>query len=218
MIEVPKFELNENSLEFQSDEQLQAELAKDGGKRKGFEPGNYKLKIVNPRFHVNEKTGSILCKDPTWFNVRLTLESADGRSKEYFVQVPTSRLKYGPNDTMFVYKKFQEFMAAIGEPVSLNRLGKLCEKYFSSEDALKKLSGIEIDVDMGYVGSHIEKVGDNYKIVHKRQDLSDGGQVIMFPDFQSAKAYAQGSGIEITFVEITKLNPNIKPVEVKGWE
>ncbi len=219
MASIPKFNLNADSLDITSDADLASAIEKEG--RKGFDPGNVKLKIAKPRYHANKTTGEITCaKDPTWFNVAVSLQSADGRSKDYFVQVPTSKVKYGNGEksTLFVFKKFVEFMSGIGEAVSLNNLGKLCEKYFGSEDALKALEGKELDVDLGYDGPHAEKSGDQYKIVLKTGDYQEDGETVLFPDFASAKVFANAKGIELSRVEVLKINTAIKAVKTEGWD
>jgi hypothetical protein len=218
--EVPSFNLDATNLDITTDEALQEAIEKE--QRKGFDPGRYTLRLSKPRFHANKDTKSIFCKnDPTWFNVVVTLESADGRSKDYFIQVPTTKVKYTGGkgkDTLFVFGKFCEFMAAIGEAVSLQNLSKIVPKYFASEETLKKLDGKEIDVDMAHEGAYAEKVDDLFKIVLKTGDYQEDGETVMFPDFNSAKTFAAAKNIELSFVEVKKLHSKVKPAEKKeGW-
>jgi hypothetical protein len=220
-IEIPSFNLDASNLDITSDADLQAAIEKE--QKKGFEPGRYTLKIVNARFHANKDTKSIFCaSDPTWFNVAVTLESADGRSKDYFVQVPTTKVKYTGKkgkDTLFVWTKFCEFMAAIGEAASLTNLSKLAPKYFGSEETIKTLNGKEIDVDMAHEGAFAEKEGDLFKIVTKAGDYQEDKETILFPDFNSAKTFAEVKGIKLSFVEVKKLHSKIKPAaKQEGWE
>ena len=215
-IQIPEFNLNADALDIKDDKELQAAIEKEG--RRGFEPGNYGLKVTRPRYHANKDTKLVTCaKDPTWFNVAITLESADGRAKDMFIQVPTSKVKYGPKGTLFVFKKFVETMAGFGEAVNLNNLGAIVKKYFSSEDALKKLEGKELTVDIGYEGPHAVKEGENYKIALKSGDLTEDGAVVLLPDVASAKVYAASKGIELSFPEIQKIHSTVKAVKAEGW-
>jgi hypothetical protein len=220
-MKIPSFNLNADALDIKDDASLAAEIEKEG--KRGFEAGNYTLKLTKPRFHANKVTGLVTCaKDATWFNVACTLESADGRSKDYFVQVPTSKVKYGAKGTLFVFKKYVEFMAAIGESVNLNNLSKVTQKYFSSEETLKRLEGKEVVVDVGYEGAHAEKEGESYKIVlNKKGDtLQLDGATVLLPDFASAKVYAesQDPSIKLEFAEIVKLHSAIKQASNEGWK
>lgn len=218
-MEAPKFNLSATNLDIKDDAELAAAIEKEG--KRGFDVGNYTVKTTNPRYHANKETGSIFCKgDATWFNVVVTLEQ-DGRSKDHYIQVPTSRIKYGDKKggTLFVFKKFVEFMSGIGETVSLNNLGKICEKYFSSEDALKKLADKELTVDFGYQGPHAAKVEDEqYVIMIKDKPLEEDGEALRFPDVASAKVFADAKGLKLSYPEIVKIHSNVKPVKTEGWD
>lgn len=217
-IQIPSFNLNADALDIKNDKELEEAIAKEGRR---FEPGNVTLKITKPRFHINKETQVATCaKDPTWFNVAVTLEAADGRTKDYFIQVPTSKVKYGEKGTLFVFKKFMEFMGGIGESVTMQNLGKLVPKYFASEEAMaKNLTGKTLNVDMGYDGPHAEKCDDDtYKLVLKSGDYSEDGEVVKLPDIASMKVFAESKGVKLSFVEILKINSAVKAVKTEGWE
>ena len=202
-IEAPKFNLGLANLEFKDEAEF--EKAKEGGK--GFQPGNYDLQIVAAEFHKNKTTGSIYCdKDPTWFNVKLKLAGAEERTCQYWVQVPTSKLKFGDKGTMFPAKKFTEFMAAIGLPVALADLGAVVPKWFSDPS---KLVGRKCNVDIDYEGAHAKKVGDEFVIVKGdgKSVEDEAGKAVSFPDFDSAKNYAEGLGLTLRYPSIVKFNP-----------
>lgn len=224
-VQIPSFALNADALDIKDDKSLQEAIDKE--QKRGLDAGNYTTKVTNPRFHANKDTGLVTCKgDPTWFNVAVTLETADGRGKDYFVQVPTSKVKYGPKGTLFVFRKYVEFMAAIGENVNLSNLSKITQKYFASEDTLKRLAGKEIVVDIGYEGPHAEKVtkdgNEVFQIVlNKKGDLLQlDGEPVLLPDFASCKVYAESQDppLKLEFPEIQKLHSNVKQASTDGWQ
>lgn len=203
-IEAPQFNLSQGNLGFKDDAEFQKSM--EGGK--GFQPGNYDLKIVAAAFHKNKTTGSIYCaKDPTWFNVQVTFAGPDDRSCKYWVQVPTSSLKFGEKKTTFPAKKFTEFMAAIGLPCALADLGAVVPKWLTDPS---KLIGKGCNVDVDYEGAHAKKEGSEYVIVRgdgKVLEDESGKPAGPFPDFDAAKNYAEGQGIDLRYPEIVKFNP-----------
>jgi hypothetical protein len=205
-MEAPKFNLNAKSIGL-TDEALQGELEKQGGKY--FEPGNYDLKIVSADFHANKDTQSIYCTgDETWFNVALELQGVDDRKTKYWLQVPTSKVTFGKKNTFFVFKKFAEFMAAIGSPVVATNLGKVVPKFFSAPK--DTLVGLKLNADIGYDGPYVDRVGETeYRIIKARDKpvLDEGGEPMTFPDAASAKAAADGMGIKTGFAGIIKFTP-----------
>lgn len=152
-MQAPVFNLKASG--FNSQEELDKKLDEKPGK--GFNPGNYDLQIVAADFHKNKDTQEIYCAgDPSWFNVVITAEGAEGRQQKHWIQVPTSDIHFGKKRTLMVYKKFTEFMAAIGVPVTLENLGKVVPKYFSAP--ADTLSGLKFNCDIGYEGLTLKKV------------------------------------------------------------
>lgn len=206
-MEAPKFNLKASNLGFKSDEDLQKELDKPTGK--GFEPGNYDLQIISADFHANKTTGSIYCEgDETWFNVLIVAQGADDRTTKYWVQVPTSRVHFGAKKTLFVYKKFVEFMASLGEAITLDSMGKIVPKYFSNPS--ETLVGLKFNADIGYDGPHVQKSDDGCRIIRGGKAVEDENGPMVFPDFQSAKACAEGLNIKLSFPNIVKFTAKKK--------
>jgi len=204
-MEAPKFNLNASNLP--SQEALDAELNKPQGK--GFAPGNYDLQIIKAVFHPNKTTGSIFCAgDESWFNVELTLEGTDERTTRYWIQVPTATVHFGPKKTLFVYKKFVEFMAAIGQALTTDNLGKLVPKFFS--EPTETLVGLKLNADIGYEGPHVQKSEDGCTIVKNGKPVEDESGVMVFPDLASAKACAEGLGIKLSYPNIVKFSSKKK--------
>ncbi len=202
----PVFNLKASNLGFKSDEDLQKKMDEKQGK--GFDIGNYDFEIVAADFHKNKDTGLITCDaDDSWFNVVVTAGGAEDRSTKYYVQVPTSTVyfkgKKGP--TLFCFKKFTEFMAAIGEPVTLDTLDSVVPKFFSNP---AKLVGKKFNGDVGYDGPYIEKVSETEcRIIRNGKPVEEAGEVVTFPDFQSARAYADGARIKTSRPSIIKFIP-----------
>jgi hypothetical protein len=207
-MQVPKFELGSTNL---SPEQFKEALdsAKSGGK--GFQPGNYRLKITDAQYHVNKETGSINSKaDPSWINVSLNLIGADGRSKKHFLSVPTKDIWFNGKDgkkTIFPFSKLQQFMAALGVYLDNANYANVIKSYFSPE-GLAQLNGGEVTVDIGFTGPYVKYVDKGrYQIVINEEVLKDAdGKEVEFADSDSAKAY--GATVLLknlqTFPEITK--------------
>lgn len=204
-----KFNLGVGNLEFSSDEDLQKELAKSGGKY--FDtPGNMDLKITAADFHKNKKTGEIWCEgDNTWFNVVITLKGSEDKEIQHWIQVPTTKLKYGKKDTLAVFKKLQEFLFGIGEEVTMASFGKLCEKYFSDPS---KLIGTAVNVDLGYEGPYVERAPDseNFRVIVGGKPLMEDGTPIEMPDRASAVTFAKGRNITPSFIRVLKFTPSKK--------
>ncbi len=217
-MEAPKFNLNAGNLGFKSQDELDAKVNEKAG-GKGFPKGNYDLQIVSADFHKNKDTQEIYCAgDPTWFNVVVTLEGTEGRTIKHWVQVPTSDIHFGKKRTLMVYKKFTEFMASIGVPVTLENLGKVIPQYFSAPG--DKLPGLKLNCDIGYEGPYAERGDDGqYLVIKGGKALEDADGVIKFPDFASAKAWAQGERIELSFTSIVKFTAmkTAPKADDSGW-
>jgi hypothetical protein len=211
MTSVPSFNLNASNINFDTDEELQAELAKKGGNY--FDaPGNVDLVISAAALHANKDTGEIFCKgDKSWFNVKLTLTSQDGKSIDHWLQVPTASIEFGEKKTLAVFRKLQEFFIGLGEVVTIAKIQGLLEKYFTKLD---KLVGQKVNADLGYEGPHVAKVvgGDEYTVIVKGHPMKDEGVEVRLPDRASAVQYAKSQGIETSFIRILKFTAK-KPVK-----
>ena len=199
----PVFNLKASNINFDSDEALQAEIAKGGGKF--FDsPCNVDLVIASAEFHKNKDTGDIYCKgDSTWFNVKITLKAADERSIDHWIQVPTSKLEFGEKKTLAVFRKFQEFLIGLGEVVTIAKLQVLLEKYFADPS---KLVGQKVNCDLGYEGPFVAKAADSeeFVVIVKGQPMKDEGVEVRMPDRGSAVQYAKSQGIEPSFIRVLK--------------
>ncbi len=215
----PVFNLTASNIGFDSDEDLQTELAKTGGKY--FDaPGNVDLVISAAGFHPDKDTGDIYCKgDKTWINVKISLASSDGKSIDHWLQVPTSSLLFGEKATLTVFRKFQQFIFGIGESASINTLQKLLEKYFKDPG---KLVGQKVNVDLGYERDYVASADDGtFVIMVKGKPLQEDGADVKLPDRSSAVQHAKSMGIDPGFLRVLKFTPRksikVAKVAASDW-
>jgi hypothetical protein len=210
MSATPVFNLNASNINYTNDEELQKELAKKPGNY--FDtPGPADLVIAAAELHANRATGDVYCaKDPTWFNVKLTLKSADGKEINHWLQVPTTKLEFGEKGTLFVFNKLQEFLIGLGEVVTIAKIQGLLEKYFANP---AKLVGQKVNVTLGYEGPYVTKAenSDEFVVMVKGHPMKDEGVEVRLPDRSSAVTYAKSQNIEPSFLRILKFTPK-KPV------
>lgn len=206
----PTFNLNASNINFTSDEELQKKLAEKTGNY--FDtPGQVDLVISAAELHPNKTTKDVYCaKDPTWFNVKLTLKSSDGKEINHWLQVPTTKLEFGEKNTLFVFNKLQEFLIGLGEIVTIAKIQGLLEKYFVKLD---KLVGQKVNVTLGYEGPYVTKADDSeeFVVMVKGHPMKDEGAEVRLPDRSSAVTYAKSQNIEPSFLRVLKFTAK-KPV------
>ena len=203
MADAIKFSLNANNLGYASDEELQAEVTKTGSKFFD-DPGNFNLTIAAANYHPSKDTGSIYCKgDGTWANIKLSLKDDKERELNHWLQVPTQEIVFGPKKTLFVFKKFQEFLLGIGVQVSMTSLQGVMEKWFTDP---AKLVGQELNADLGYEGDHVAKAtdSDEYEIIVSGKPMAEDGKPVRLPDRSSAIQYSKSMGIDPGYIRVLK--------------
>lgn len=199
---LPKIKLNKTEM---TDADFRSELEKTSqGFAKFLEPGNHDLKIVK------KEVLKAADKDPTWYNVQVTMENTEGAQIKAFIMVPTASLKYGPDKSMFPSKTLAEFFAAIGEDFTASTANVLLNKYFNEE---KGLIGKVVNVDCGYKSNWIKWVSkDTYVIVDKNgHTFKDerGEPLPVFNTRDEAKAYAKDLNLKIDpYLNVLKYNPS----------
>lgn len=179
---MPKFVFNDLSTE----DEIQAAI-ESANKPKFFEPGSYDLRIINAEIKGPSKS------DPTWVQVTLELQGADGREIKHYLLVPTNSFRFksaNGKETMFIYTKLREFLASIGEEVSADKARTVIPKLFSNPAVLV---GRALSVDIGYDGYHIARLADKtYRILDKAgKEVNE----LTFPDREAAIAAAAELGI-----------------------
>lgn len=202
-IQPPVFNLTASNIGY-TDEELQKELSKTGGKY--FDtPGTYDLTITAASFHENKDTKSIYCKgDSTWFNVKITFTAQDGKSIDHWLQVPTQTLTFGEKKILGLYRKFQAFLIGIGEVIHTAKLNAVLTKYFTDPS---KLVGLKVNAELGYEGDHVAQQGSDWVIMVKGKPVEEDGVVVASPDRSSAVQTAKSMGIEPGFMRILKFTP-----------
>jgi hypothetical protein len=207
---------------FVSEEEFAAAAEKKGGAF--FEPGNYDLIVNQIRYLEMAK------KDPSWASFEITLTDGkatlhevpckpvpgqppktklvakdaagkDVKSIRHFLYVPTQKVTYGEKQSTFMFVKFREFMAALGETITCDKAGlSIIPKYFKDP---AKLQGVVLNVDIGYDGPYAKFVAkDDYRLAG-----ADGKNICedAFSSRQAAEAEAANRGIALSnFVNVLK--------------
>lgn len=201
-------------------------LGQKGGK--GFQPGQYTVTIKDPKFHENKQTGSIFCKnDPSWFNVSMTLVSGE-REKKMFLQVPTESPAYKTKKglTDFTFRKLAEFMAGIGVYMDFNNYPQVVTELLSTPEALLKLEGKEMDIEVGYDKPYVDYIAkDQYQIITdivKMTPYMENDEVVIFSSADEAVAFGLttlNKNLQ-QFPEILNVLPRKAEVKSKagGWD
>lgn len=190
-----------------SDEDLQKATAKVP---KSFAPGNYKLAIKEATLH------GVSQKDNTWVTFKLVLGAIDGRTINHYVMVPTERPEFNPGskNPYFLFTKFQEFMASMGEATDLKKI-KL-----SLFEKPEKLVGRELDLDIGYEGYHLVREGDAFKVVDRygKDVKSSDGSIATYVDRDSAIVGAAELGIDVKrFPSVVKFHAKAAEDNDTDW-
>jgi hypothetical protein len=198
---MPKFNLKADISEAQLQE-LETKAAQ--GTPKFFKPGNYDLKIVNAAYHKTSET------DPTWIVVLVELGGIDERKIKTFIMVPTKSLRYnkpGIKDPMVLTYKLRQIIKGLGEDNSVESLAETVAKLFQDPSALV---GRVVNVDIGYQGHYVDRVGDGeFKIFERsgKEFKPDGAESVTYPDRDSAIADAASYNITVKgFAEVLKFN------------
>ena len=214
MTQAPVFNFTKNSVTL-NEEEFQAAAAKEESGGNFLDVGQYSVKIKEAKFHINKDTDSMFCaKDPTWFNVVITLES-DGKEKLFWLQVPTSKLQFstssGKNE-LFAFRKFREFMDALGVTVlaDVDELSKIVPKYFTDPSVIE---GKAMKIEIQYTKPHLKRTDGGKFIICNR----DGSPHKLFDkEFDSrddavADAAIEGNLTLQSFPEIVKFEPEDEP-------
>lgn len=186
MSTTPEFKFTKKSVNI-TEEEFQKELEKpERGSFLGV--GVHTVEITEAEFHKSKRTDSIWSdKDPTWFLVRFKFTAGD-RSKDYYQLVPTKKIKFNEENSkapLFVFFKFRQFMAAIGEEIGADaaELQDVIPKYFSDPSVMV---GKRVKIEIKYSGMYAKKVGGEYKIVN-----ADGSDHEVFTDLFESKDKAE---------------------------
>jgi hypothetical protein len=221
---------------FVSEEEFATASERKGGAF--FEPGNYDLLLAQVRFLKMAE------KDPSWASFELILTDGkaalhevpckpipgqppktkvvakdaagkDVKSIKHFLYVPTQKVTYGEKQSTFMFVKFREFMAALGETVTCDKAGlSIIPKYFKDP---ARLAGISLNVDIGYDGPYAKYVAkDEYKLIG-----ADGKEVCddVFASKQAAEAEAANRGLTLSnFVNVMKFSSQAKAAAAETVE
>jgi hypothetical protein len=92
------------------------------------------------------------------------MENAAGQQYTHYVQIPTSKLTFtintakGPKESAFMFVKFKQFCAGVGEKVSADAQVVLAvlKKLFADPT---KMIGKTLEIKLGYNGPYLEYLG-----------------------------------------------------------
>jgi hypothetical protein len=194
-------------LEFQfqkidlTQEQLDEKAKGSGSKFMG--PGVYDVEIKSAKW-----TGP--AKDETWQKLEVVLGDATGKEIKTTVLVPTARVEYVTAETKnpyFVFKKFQEFVQALGVLVKLDakELNKVLPKLFGDVNKLVKK---QVKITVAYQKPHVARNSEGKFYIAKadgtRLQIQGLADEVVFEDRDSAVAEGLNFGLNLT-----KIFPNV---------
>lgn len=185
-------------------EQIEADIAAEGKTSRFFDPGKYTLKIIEVDYHINKTTNSIACpKDSTWFGVKVVVGAEDGRTKDIYLQIPTSSVYYNKENSkapLFVFKKLTEFMASIGVKLTTSNVTTVIKEFFDGDGQTlaspDKLLGQSVTLEIGYNKNSVQytETGEYVVVIKRKPLLNEDGSEMTFPDKDAAKIAAAELG------------------------
>lgn len=200
-------------------DKINEDIEKEGNGLNFLTPGTHTLVIKELEYHKNKDSGKITCtKDVTWFNVKASLETEDGKSKDIYLQIPTTKLMYNEANSKkpyFVFRKLSEFMAAVGVELTADNVSEVVPAFFSGDGVAlatpEKLVGQTVTLDIGYSANSIQRTdeGTYNAYVKNKPLLGADGKVLEFadPDAAQIKAAELGIAKELQrFPDVTKIH------------
>lgn len=222
-VAIPKFSFGGNSIK--TDEELTQKLAETtstGGKY--FRPGKHTVKVTAAVYQG-------LAGDDRWGKFLLTLSGVGEKTTTAQLIVPFKDVMYiakSGKETLFMFKKIQNFMSALGVTLTVGNLQDTLTQYFSNP--AKTLVGKELIINIGYAGNHIGYAGKNAVTgeVEFNIQMRDGSVVcdksdltpLLFSTRDAAMAQAEQLAIKIeeySSVLNYEVSPTAKNLSVAGW-
>lgn len=182
-----------------------AQAVLDAGKTKtGLKPGRYEMVV-----EAVESKGSIK-RDDTWYRFSVKFKAQDDKTIFHSVLVPTESLAMAnpegdagkaTKDGARNVAELVNFLTALGIDNPLADLGTAISTALGSDGSA--LVGKNIAADLDYMSNRIvgEGEGDQreYTIQFRsgKKAVDSEGQLLLFPDIDSAEAYAKDAGIYV---------------------
>lgn len=216
---IPRFSFNNATVK--TEEELTA-LAPAGDKY--FREGLHAVTITSAEY-----AGA--AADPNWGKVKLTYTGTGGKTMLDTILIPERDVVYvtkAGKKTGFLFDKFRKFGASLGVKIQLATLGDTMATLFSNVG--KTLVGKTLTVQIGYDGNHVAYLGKNsddtkrYGIKMKDGSMiaKENGEVLEFPDVDSARAHGEALQIELEqymnvlgYIESKTVSGTLS--SVKGW-
>jgi hypothetical protein len=222
-VTIPKFSFGGNSIK--TDEELNAKLAEtstSGGKY--FRPGKHTVKIAAAVYQGQ-------AGDDRWGKFLLTLNGVGEKTTTAQLIVPFKDVMYlakSGKETIFMFKKIQNFMSGLGVNLTVGNLQDTLTTYFTNPG--KSLVGKELVIDIGYAGNHVAYAGKNTVTGDAEYQIKmrDGSVVLnssdltplLFSTRDAAMAHAESQQIKIeeySSVLNYEVSPTAKLTAVAGW-
>ena len=201
--QVEMFEFEVTEVQDVSAEEFEAfEAEAEGGGSNFFnDPGSYELKVTEIR------TLGPQSSDPTWIGMIVKLASVTDQSISMFIAIPTCNLNYvakSGKSIKFMYKKYKEFLTALGIPdVTQANVLTFAPKLFSEG----KIVGLSVQGILDYEGAYAKyngKINDvaSYVLVQNKEVVTNVEanaegvhEPLTFPNRDAVEAEAIQMGI-----------------------
>jgi hypothetical protein len=201
--QVEMFKFKVNQVQDVSAEEFEAfEKEAEGGGSKFFDdPGSYELRVTEV------KTLGPQTSDSTWVGLIVKLASVTDQTISMFLAVPTCNLNYvtkSGSTTKFMYKKYKEFLTALGIPdVTQANVLTFAPKLFSEG----KIIDLSVQGILNYEGAYAKFHGktddgvsyvliqNNEVVTNVETDTEGVHQPLLFPNRDAVEAEAIQMGI-----------------------
>ena len=201
MSSMPKF----NFAVTVTDKDVQAANASKGG-GDWLQAGRQKLEILKVEYK-----GTVQ-KDATWLRFSLTIGKPgtkpgdDGKYKGcifHSVMVPTQDILY--QGKLGVFGMLSSFMAGLGVSLSASNTPEVVQKYFANFEGL---TGMTLDVDLGFNGVHIVRENDLFYVVDKAKKRVPLSQPNEFQSRDAALGQAIVDGFDVKkYLDVLRVHP-----------
>lgn len=153
-----------------------------------------------------------VAKDATWMRFSLTLgkpgtkPEADGKFKGcifHSVMVPTQDIVY--QGKLGVFGMLTSFFAGLGVSLAASNVAEVITKYFANFEGL---TGMKLEVDLGYNGVHIIRENDLFYVVDKAKKRVPLQTENSFQSRDAAFGQATVDGFEVKkYLEVLRVHP-----------
>lgn len=181
-----------------------ANAARSGGD--WLQAGKQTLEILKVEYK------GTVSKDATWLRFSLTIgkpgtkPEADGKFKGcifHSVMVPTQDIVY--QGKLGVFGMLSSFMAGLGVALTASNVPEVVTKYFTDFEGL---TGMKLEVDLGYNGVHIVRENDLFHVVDKTKKRVPLSTENEFQSRDAALGQAIVDGFDVKkYLDVLRVHP-----------